>query len=96
MALVEIVSGLATEPAVAEVLYRHRRSLGKTPVHTRSTPGFIVNRVARPYYAESLRLLQARAPPMSPPGRGRCARRAASTWARFELMDMIGHDVNLP
>jgi 3-hydroxybutyryl-CoA dehydrogenase len=55
MALVEIVSGLATDRPWPPPV-RHRR-LGQ-PVHTRSTPGFIVNRVARPFYAESLRLLQ--------------------------------------
>jgi len=48
MALVEVVSGLRTAPAVAhsvEALARQRR---KTPVHARSTPGYIVNRIARP------------------------------------------------
>ena len=58
MALVEIVSGLASDRDLAEGLYETARAWGKQPVHTRSTPGFIVNRVARPFYAESLRLLQ--------------------------------------
>ncbi len=58
MALVEIVSGLATDRAVAETLFATAAAWGKTPVHAKSTPGFIVNRVARPYYAEALRLAQ--------------------------------------
>ncbi|MEY2631412.1 MAG: hypothetical protein RIR00_66, partial [Pseudomonadota bacterium] len=58
MALVEIVSGLATAPEVAACLFATAAAWGKTPVHARSTPGFIVNRVARPYYAEALRVAQ--------------------------------------
>ncbi|RRV10476.1 3-hydroxyacyl-CoA dehydrogenase PaaC [Pseudomonas sp. v388] len=93
MALVEVVSGLATDKTVAQTLYQTALAWGKKPVLTRSTPGFIVNRVARPYYAEALRLLEEQVSnvdtldalmregggfPMGP----------------FELMDLIGHDVN--
>lgn len=93
MALVEIVSGLATDPAVAAALYETAKAWGKQPVHTQSTPGFIVNRVARPFYAESLRLLQE--------GAADCAtldallREAGGfRMGAFELTDLIGHDVN--
>lgn len=93
MALVEIVSGLASDPALAQCLYDTAKAWGKKPVHTRSTPGFIVNRVARPFYAESLRLLQE--------GAADCATldalmREAGGFAMgaFELTDLIGHDVN--
>ena len=93
MALVEIVSGLATKPELAAVLFDTAAAWGKTPVHAKSTPGFIVNRVARPYYAEGLRLLQE--------GAADCAtldavmREAGGfRMGPFELMDMIGHDVN--
>lgn len=93
MALVEIVSGLASDPALAECLYDTASAWGKKPVHTRSTPGFIVNRVARPFYAESLRLQQE--------GCADCATldalmRDAGGFAMgaFELTDLIGHDVN--
>ncbi len=93
MKLVEIVSGLATAKAVADTLYATAAAWGKTPVHARSTPGFIVNRVARPYYAEALRILHE--------GGGDCATidavmRDAGGFRMgpFELMDMIGHDVN--
>jgi 3-hydroxybutyryl-CoA dehydrogenase len=93
MALVEIVSGLATDSGLAAVLFDTAAAWGKTPVHARSTPGFIVNRVARPYYAEGLRLLHE--------GSADCAtidavmREAGGfRMGPFELMDMIGHDVN--
>jgi 3-hydroxybutyryl-CoA dehydrogenase len=93
MALVEIVSGLATERELAEQLFDSAAAWGKTPVHAKSTPGFIVNRVARPYYAEALRLLHE--------GAADCAtidavmREAGGfRMGPFELMDMIGHDVN--
>ena len=93
MALVEIVSGLATDPAVAATLFATATAWGKTAVHAKSTPGFIVNRVARPYYGEALRLLTE--------GAADCAtidavmREAGGfRMGPFELMDMIGHDVN--
>lgn len=93
MALVEIVSGLATDRQLAEVLFDTAAAWGKTPVHAKSTPGFIVNRVARPYYAEGLRLLHE--------GAADCAtidavmrEAGAFRMGPFELMDMIGHDVN--
>jgi 3-hydroxybutyryl-CoA dehydrogenase len=93
MALVEIVSGLASDPALATCLYTTAQHWGKKPVHTRSTPGFIVNRVARPFYAESLRLLHE--------GAADCATLDALLrdaggfrMGAFELTDLIGHDVN--
>ena len=93
MALVEIVSGLATDPAVAATLFATATAWSKTAVHAKSTPGFIVNRVARPYYGEALRLLTE--------GAADCAtidavmREAGGfRMGPFELMDMIGHDVN--
>jgi 3-hydroxybutyryl-CoA dehydrogenase len=93
MALVEIVSGLASDPTLAACLYDTAKAWGKKPVHTRSTPGFIVNRVARPFYAESLRLLQdgaADCPTLD------ALMRDAGGFAMgaFELTDLIGHDVN--
>ena len=93
MALVEIISGLATDPQLANALFDTAKAWGKTPVYAKSTPGFIVNRVARPYYSEGLRLLTE--------GAGDCAtlyaimREAGGfRMGPFELMDMIGHDVN--
>ena len=60
MKLVEVVSGLATDADAAAAIFALARRWGKTPVHARSTPGFIVNRIARPYYAEALALLHER------------------------------------
>ena len=93
MALVEVVSGLATAPEVASTLYDTALAWGKTPVHARSTPGFIVNRVARPYYAEALRVLTEGGADCAT--LDACCREAgAFRMGPFELMDMIGHDVN--
>jgi 3-hydroxybutyryl-CoA dehydrogenase len=93
MALVEVVSGAATAPEVADMVAAYAVSWGKTPVRARSTPGFIVNRVARPFYAEALRVL----------GEGGADAATLDAVMResggfrmgpFELMDLIGHDVN--
>jgi 3-hydroxybutyryl-CoA dehydrogenase len=93
MALVEIVSGLATDPAVAATLFATAVAWGKTAVHAQSTPGFIVNRVARPYYAEALRLLgEGAADPATLDAVLRLA--GGFRMGPFELMDLIGHDVN--
>ena len=94
MALVEVVSGLATSPQLADTLHATASAWGKTAVHAKSTPGFIVNRVARPFYAEALRLLTE--------GAADCAtldavlREAGGfRMGPFALMDLIGLDVNL-
>jgi 3-hydroxybutyryl-CoA dehydrogenase len=93
MALVEVISGVATEQAVADTVYATAAAWGKNPVHARSTPGFIVNRVARPYYAEALRLLQEQA---ADPATIDAVLRECGGFRMgpFELMDLIGHDVN--
>jgi 3-hydroxybutyryl-CoA dehydrogenase len=94
MALVEVVSGLATEADVAETVYATALAWGKRPVHAKSTPGFIVNRVARPFYAEGLRLLNEQA--ADPATLDALMREAGGfRMGPFELMDLIGHDVNL-
>ena len=93
MALVEVVSGLATDRAVAEVVHATAESWGKSPVHARSTPGFIVNRVARPFYAEALRLLLEQGADVATLD---AVLRDCGGFRMgpFELMDLIGHDVN--
>jgi 3-hydroxybutyryl-CoA dehydrogenase len=94
MPLVEVVTGLATSQAVAEAVYATAIAWGKTPVYATSTPGFIVNRCARPFYAEGLRLLAERAADVSTldavfrEGGG-------FRMGPFELIDLIGLDVNL-
>jgi 3-hydroxybutyryl-CoA dehydrogenase len=93
MKLVEVISGLATDAEVAETLHATAAAWGKVPVHARSTPGFIVNRVARPFYAEGLRLLQEGA--AAPATLDALLRQAGGfRMGPFELMDLIGHDVN--
>jgi 3-hydroxybutyryl-CoA dehydrogenase len=93
MALVEVISGVATDKAVADIVVATATAWGKNPVHAKSTPGFIVNRVARPYYAEALRLLleQAADPATIDAVMRDCG---GFRMGPFELMDLIGHDVN--
>jgi 3-hydroxybutyryl-CoA dehydrogenase len=92
MKLVEVVSGLETDPAVAQAIFELSQRWGKTPVHARSTPGFIVNRIARPYYAETLALLLERA--AEPATLDACLRGGGFRMGPCELMDLIGHDTN--
>jgi 3-hydroxybutyryl-CoA dehydrogenase len=91
MKLVEVVSGLQTDAAVADAIFALSESWGKVAVHARSTPGFIVNRIARPFYAESLALLQEQA---TPAVLDACLRAAGFRMGPCELMDLIGHDTN--
>lgn len=92
MALVEVVSGLATAEATIAVLIDTVRGWGKVPVRARSTPGFIVNRIARPFYGEALALVEQGIPPATIDGLLR--RGAGFRMGPCELMDLIGHDVN--
>lgn len=93
MALVEVISGLATSPAVADCIDATAKVWGKLPVRATSTPGFIVNRVARPFYAEALRLLLEQA--AEPASIDAVMRESGGfRMGPFELMDLIGHDVN--
>jgi 3-hydroxybutyryl-CoA dehydrogenase len=93
MKLVEVISGLATSPAVADAAADLAAAWGKSVVRSTATPGFIVNRVARPYYAEAWRLHEehAAAPEVIDAvltGAG------GFRMGPFALMDLIGHDVN--
>ena len=92
MKLVEVVSGLHTDTAVASAIFDLSRAWGKTAVHARSTPGFIVNRIARPYYAETLALLLEQA--ATPQVLDACLRATGFRMGPCELMDLIGHDTN--
>ena len=93
MPLVEVVSGLATSPDVAETIFATAAAWGKAPVHASSTPGFIVNRCARPFYGEALRLLAEGAADVATID---AVLREAGGFRMgpFELMDLIGLDVN--
>ena len=92
MKLVEVVSGLQTRPDVADAIFNLSQAWGKVPVHARSTPGFIVNRIARPYYAETLTLLQEQA--ARPEALDLCMKAVGFRMGPCELMDLIGHDTN--
>jgi 3-hydroxybutyryl-CoA dehydrogenase len=93
MRLVEVVSGLATDPAVTAAVTRLAGDWGKQVVQASATPGFIVNRVARPYYAEALRLAEERA--ASPATIDAVLTQAGGfRMGPFALMDLVGQDVN--
>ena len=93
MQLVEIIPAVQTRAGLAEEIRQLVQSWGKLPVLVKDTPGFIVNRVARPFYGEAIRLLEEGVADM-----------ATIDWALtelggfrmgpFALMDFIGHDVN--
>jgi len=92
MKLVEVISGTSTHPDVALQVMNFSKSLGKTPVEVKDSPGFIVNRVARHFYVESLKLLEegtARVEDID-----KLLRAAGFKMGPFELMDLIGIDVN--
>jgi 3-hydroxybutyryl-CoA dehydrogenase len=93
MPLVEVVSGLATDEASATRAYRTVQAWGKTPVRCSDTPGFIVNRIARPFYAEAFRLYEEGA---ADPATIDAVLRESGGFRMgpFELTDLIGQDVN--
>ncbi|MGN6610777.1 MAG: 3-hydroxyacyl-CoA dehydrogenase [Angustibacter sp.] len=92
--LVEVVRGDATSEAVVESAVELARAWGKTPVVCTSTPGFIVNRVARPYYGEAQRLAEEG---VADPATIDAVLREAGGFplGPFELTDLVGQDVNL-
>ncbi|HET6599290.1 MAG TPA: 3-hydroxyacyl-CoA dehydrogenase [Burkholderiaceae bacterium] len=94
MKLVEVIPGVETDPALVAALHTLGKAWGKSSVDAPNAPGFIVNRVARPYYAEGLRLLAERI--ASAQAIDRLLREAGGfALGPFELIDLIGIDVNL-
>jgi 3-hydroxybutyryl-CoA dehydrogenase len=94
MRLVEVVNGLQTDPAVVDAVDRLATSWGKHVARVRSTPGFIVNRVARAFYGEALRLVEEQV--TTPEMIDELMRSAGHfRMGPFELMDLIGVEVNL-
>lgn len=93
MKLVEVVSGMATAPEISRTLVTTAQAWGKVAVHARSTPGFIVNRVARPYYGEALRLYEEQ---LAAPATldALLTEGGGFRMGPFELMDLIGNDIN--
>lgn len=91
--LVEIVPGIRTSTATTKSALEITEKWQKTPVLAKDTPGFIVNRIARPFYSEPLRMLEegiANVPTID------WAMREIGGFRMgpFELMDLIGNDVN--
>lgn len=93
MRLVEIIHSDVSAGPVLEHVARLMRAWGKTPVHCSSTPGFIVNRVARPFYGEAQRMLEAGVADAAT--LDACLRGAGFRMGPLELTDFIGQDVNL-
>jgi 3-hydroxybutyryl-CoA dehydrogenase len=93
MPLVEVISGFATAPAVADSAFETSLAWGKAPVRVKSTPGFLGNRVARPYYGEALRSIEEGATDVAT--YDAIMREAAGfRMGPFELLDLVGVDVN--
>ncbi|MFI9150901.1 3-hydroxyacyl-CoA dehydrogenase [Streptomyces sp. NPDC053367] len=91
--LVEVVSGFATDVTSATRAYETARAWGKTPVACADTPGFIVNRIARPFYAEAFAVYEAQG---ADPATIDAVLRESGGFkmGAFELTDLIGQDVN--
>lgn len=93
MKLVEVVYTSSTSAAVRSEVLEFGKAIGKTCVETKDSPGFIVNRVARPYYAEALKLVDEKKADVE--SIDALMRSTGFKMGPFELMDLIGLDVNL-
>jgi len=93
MPLVEVIPSLLTEKSLAEKIYNLMKDWGKTPVIAKDIPGFIVNRIARPYYGEALRIVEENIATVEQVDE---AMKTIGNFRMgpFELMDLIGVDVN--
>ncbi|MHB9752797.1 3-hydroxyacyl-CoA dehydrogenase [Streptomyces sp. BYX5S] len=93
MPLVEVVSGAATDLTAATRAYETARAWGKTPVACADTPGFLVNRIARPFYAEAFAVYEEQG---ADPATIDAVLRESGGFRMgpFELTDLIGQDVN--
>jgi 3-hydroxybutyryl-CoA dehydrogenase len=93
MALVEVVQGDRTSDQSIEKATGLMRAIGKTPARAKDTPGFIVNRIARPFYNEALRILGDGGASVETVDR--IMKEAGNfRMGPFELMDLIGNDIN--
>lgn len=92
MGLVEVIPALQTDSALGSYALETISSWGKFPALVQDTPGFIVNRVARPFYSEAIRILEEGL--ASVEDIDASMRALGFRMGPFELMDLIGHDVN--
>src|SRR5215208_2600824 len=92
MRLVEVATGPSTDPSAVRRVEEVAERLGKTPIRVSDTPGFVVNRVARPFYLEALRLVEAGGRPEQIDA---SVRDVGFRMGPLELADLIGNDVNL-
>ncbi|MFF2522530.1 3-hydroxyacyl-CoA dehydrogenase [Streptomyces liangshanensis] len=91
--LVEVVGGFASDPEVVRDAYDTVLAWGKTPVRSEDTPGFIVNRIARPFYAEALRVYEEGAADAATID-AVLRESGGFRMGPFALTDLIGQDVN--
>lgn len=92
MKLVEVISGAETSKEVAETIKQLSITVGKTPIMCNDSPGFIVNRVARHYYVESLKMLEEKV--ASNETIDALMESAGFKMGPFKLMDHVGNDIN--
>jgi 3-hydroxybutyryl-CoA dehydrogenase len=92
MKLVEIIAGAETSPAITETLQQLALKIDKIPISCKDSPGFIVNRVARHYYVESLKMLEEKV--ASPETIDALMESAGFKMGPFKLMDHVGNDIN--
>jgi 3-hydroxybutyryl-CoA dehydrogenase len=92
MKLVEVIRGVETSLETVESLKNFSKNLGKTPVVAKDSPGFIVNRVARHYYVEALKMLEENNADIQTIDK--LLKASGFKMGSFELMDLIGLDVN--
>ena len=93
MHLVEVIPGLLTENNLAQEIVDFMKSWDKSPIIVKDVPGFIVNRIARPFYGEALRIVEEN---LATPEQVDDAMKSLGNFKMgpFELMDLIGIDVN--
>jgi len=92
MKLVEVISGAVTHDSVAKTISALAEKMGKSPVLAKDSPGFIVNRVARHYYVESLKALEEGVAPFE--DIDALMEASGFKMGPFRLMDFVGNDIN--
>ncbi len=92
MKLVEVISGVSTKPEVADLIFHFADKMGKEPVHAKDSPGFIVNRIARHFYVESLKVAEEQVADFKTIDQ--LLETSGFRMGPFQLMDLIGVDTN--